>query len=497
MLFQRTLERQPDALALLDPLNKVQLTGHLPKQLTYAEADRAVAALSTYFVELGLPANSVIAIQLPNTIEFVVTVLAAHRAGLVVAVLPLLWRHAELTAALNRTAARAIVTMSKIDGVSYADLAAHAAAESFSIRHACGFGPELPNGMASLDEVLTREPRLIRSVIQDGRKVAVISFDVTAEGFRPVPRPHFSLIAAGLAISLESDVQQGAAVMSAFAPTSFAGLASSLVIWLLSGGTLVLHHPFNNEVLELQINAQGCDVLVAPAQLALSLGKFDLSAQMPSLRNVIGLWRAPEQVTAGDAWTAPHAQLTDVYLFGEAGLLAAKRNENGIPAPLMPALQEAPSGPSHPSIACEIILSPQGTLGLRGPMVPVTAYAPPRPFRESLAAPSRHEYVDTGYPAQIDQPSGAICITAPPSGIVAIGGYRFLSNDLEEWARRLGQGAALTALPDRLNGHRLAGQAKDNNRARKVLGELGLNPLMVEAFSDQAAQLSNHSDELV
>ena len=55
--------------------------------------------------------NSVIAVQLPNTIEFALTVLAAFRAGLVVAVLPLLWRQSELTMALNRTAARAIVTI--------------------------------------------------------------------------------------------------------------------------------------------------------------------------------------------------------------------------------------------------------------------------------------------------------------------------------------------------------------------------------------------------
>ncbi len=37
-----------------------------------------------------------------TTVEFVVTVLAALRAGLVVALLPQLWRQAELTIALNR-----------------------------------------------------------------------------------------------------------------------------------------------------------------------------------------------------------------------------------------------------------------------------------------------------------------------------------------------------------------------------------------------------------
>jgi hypothetical protein len=69
---------------------------------------------------------------------------------------------------------------------------------------------------------------------------------------------------------------------------------------------------------------------------------------------------------------------------------------------------------------------------------------------------------------------------------MAVGGYRFLAQDLQEWGKRLGQGALLTALPDRLSGHRLAGRAQDNARARDALSELGLNPLMVEAFRDRA-----------
>ncbi len=485
-LFQRTLMRQPHAPALLDPLNKFRITGHHPRRMTYAEADTAIEALSAHFVESGLPANSVIAVQLPNTIEFVITMLAAHRAGLVVAVLPLLWRHAELTAALNRTAARAIVTMSKVDGVSYADLAMHAAAEAFSIRHVCGFGTDLPEGMASLDDVLANPPGTARAVIQDGRKAAIISFDVTAEGFRPVPRPHFSLIAGGLAMSLEADIKQGAVVMTAFTPMSFAGLASSLAVWLLCGGTLALHHPFENDVLEQQINAHGCEVLIAPAPLALRLGDADLASRMPGLRNVIGLWRAPEQVATSEAWAAPHAPFTDVYLFGEAGLFGARRGEDGMAVPVMPGPHGAPREQSGSSIAGEILLTPKGTLGLRGPMVPIAAYAPPQPVGETLTPQAPRDHVDTGYAARLDRPSGAICITAPPSGIMAVGGYRFLSNDLQEWARRLGQGALLTALPDRLSGHRLAGRAQDNARAREALSQLGLNPLMVEAFRDRA-----------
>ncbi|MDP1866516.1 MAG: class I adenylate-forming enzyme family protein [Bradyrhizobium sp.] len=489
-LFKRILARKPDALALLDPINKQRITGQPARNLSYAEADRAISALSAHFIESGLPSNSVIAVQLPNTVEFVLTVLAAHRAGLVVALFPLLWRQAELTVALNRTGARAIVSMSRIDGVLHSDLAMNAAAEAFSIRHVCGFGGDLPEGMASLDLALSTNSATSRSVVQDGRKAAIISFDVTGDGFRPVPRTHLNLIAGGLALSLESDLPQGSTIMSAFTPSSFAGLTSSLVIWLLSGGTLALHHPFDGDVLEQQIAEHSCDTLVAPAQLALRLGEIDMASRLPTLRTMIGLWRAPEQVASSPSWTQPQVTLTDVYLFGEAGLFAARRTAaEGTPASVRPGAHSAPREAPGTSISGEIFLTPRGTLALRGPMISTAPYAPPPPPSDSLIAQPPRDYVDTDYAARIDRSTAAISITAPPTGIMAVGGYRFLSDDLQEWARRLGQGALLTALPDRLSGHRLAGRAQDNGRAREALAELGLNPLMVEAFRDRANQV--------
>jgi hypothetical protein len=156
--------------------------------------------------------------------------------------------------------------------------------------------------------------------------------------------------------------------------------------------------------------------------------------------------------------------------------LAVKPGPHGAP-------REAPGS----AVSGEILLTPKGTIGLRGPMVAVAAYAPPPQPDNSLTAQPQapRDYADTDYAARLDRATGAICITAPPSGIMAVGGYRFLAHDLQEWARRLGQGALLTALPDRLSGHRLAGKAHDNARAREALSELGLNPLMVEAFRDR------------
>jgi hypothetical protein len=333
---------------------------------------------------------------------------------------------------------------------------------------------------------LTSRSATTRAVTLDGRRAALISFDVTIDGFRAVPRTHLNLIAGGLAVFLESRVSQGANVMSAFTPSSFAGLTSSLLLWLLSGGTLALHHPFDSDILEQQVNDDRCDTLVAPASMALRLTEMDVPSRLPTLRNVIGLWRTPEQVASSTLWTCEQALLTDVYLFGEAGLFGACRTSDGVPAPILPGPHGAPRNVPGTSIAGETLLTPGGTLALRGPMVAVAAYAPAPPASDSLMPQPSRDYVDTGYAARLDRSTGAICITSPPSGIVAVGGYRFLSQDLQEWAKRLGQGALLTALPDRLSGYRLAGRAQDNARGREALNELGLNPLMVEAFRDRA-----------
>ena len=97
------------------------------------------------------------------------------------------------------------------------------------------------------------------------------------------------------------------------------------------------------------------------------------------------------------------------------------------------------------------------------------------------------DYVDTGYAARLDRKLRGDLHHLAAVGIVAVGGYRFLARDLNEWAQRLAPGTMLTALPDRMSGHRLAGRASDNARARAALTELGLNPLMTEAFRDRGS----------
>jgi len=486
-IFIRSVARKPDEIAFLDPADKPRITNQPPRRVTFGEADSAVSALAAHFVQSGLPVSSIVAMQLPNTIELMITVLAAWRAGLVVALLPLLWRQAELTDALNRIGARALITSARIDGINHADIALQAAAEVFSIRHVAAFGEQLPEGLVPLDDIAATAADTVLFPGPDPRRAALITFDVTSEGLRAIPRSGAQTIAGGLAAVLEGGIKQGAKILSAVVPASFAGICSSLVASLVSSATLALHHPFDLETLLAQIADAHCDTLFAPAPLALRLAAERALPESGPLRKVIGLWRSPEQAGTSATWRGK-AAFSDLYAFGEVGFFSVARDGDGNPEPIFPGAHAA-RGARATAMACEPVISRNGTLGLKGPMVPLAAYAPPQRREESLAALASNyqplDYVDTGYAARLDRKLQAILITSPPSGIVAVGGYRFLARDLNEWAQRLAPGTMLTALPDRLSGHRLAGRASDNGRARAALTELGLNPLMGEAFRDR------------
>src|SRR5262249_50084595 len=124
------------------------------------------------------------------------------------------------------------------------------------------------------------------------------------------------------------------------------------------------------------------------------------------------------------------------------------------------------------------------TVALRGPMVPRHSFPPgterddPSELRASAVG-----FIDTRYPCRLDAATGTFAVTGSPPGIVAVGGYRFALDALEQQARRADDGAFVTALPDALAGQRLAGTST-GPAARTRLAQLAVNPLLAAAFDD-------------
>ena len=478
-LFRRALERRPDAPALIDPPDRSSFTDGAARRLSYAQADRAISVLAARLRAFGLPTDAVVGIQLPNTVESVIALLAVLRAGLIAAPLPLLWRHADAAAALSRVAARALIGCQRVGDVLHGDLAMHIAAETFTIRFLCGFGENLPDGVVALDDIFEADdaPPEVERQGAPADHVALLTFDVTADGIVPVARSHSELVAAGLAVQLEARIAPDAVFLGAIATASFAGLAGMMLPWLLSTGTLVLHHPFAPAVFARQRSEENCTVAVLPGPMVMRLAEAGLIDR----QTVLAVWRAPERLHASTPWSG-NATLIDIPVFGEIGLLAARRGAGGKPAGLPTGRIMAPRGSDRGVHVLNVSRMPNGTVALSGPMVPHASFPPGAERGGAPKFKMSETAIETGYPCRIDRDTKLLTIDGPPSGIISVGGYRFALRAMQELVGGIEDGSTLAALPDMLAGHRLAGSGSDRDAICDALLAHGANPLLVAAF---------------
>src|SRR5262249_44680817 len=163
----------------------------------------------------------------------------------------------------------------------------------------------------------------------------------------------------------------------------------------------------------------------------------------------------------------------------------------GKPAAMVPGAIAAPRSQGDGLVLVDVARSPAGTVTLRGAMVP---HDPFPPNVERSGAPRLRigddGFVDPGYGRRLERVGGTLAVSAPPAGLVSVGGYRFVLRELQDFVAGLADGSTLAALPDGLSGHRLAGVAGDRNAVRRVLAEQGANPLIIGAFRERRDRAS-------
>ena len=97
--LEKWADETPDAIAVRGPGG----------DMTYAEADNRSLRLANALLGLGIQKGDVVAIQLPNTEEFVLPYLAVTRIGAVVSTLHMPYRAGEIEPLLRHASARAVV----------------------------------------------------------------------------------------------------------------------------------------------------------------------------------------------------------------------------------------------------------------------------------------------------------------------------------------------------------------------------------------------------
>lgn len=441
-LFLFAARKAPGEMALIDPPDRAEVTGGAPKSLTWGAAAAAVDALAARFNALGLKADDVVAVQMPNIVETYIVMLALFRARLIACPVPPTWREYELNATLSQIAPRALVTAGRIGAFAHADMMCMVASEQMTVRHVLATGSRLPDGVIPLDMPAegNGRPELPERRDDAANHVATMTFEPFGEALaRPVARSHNQWIAAALRHTALAGLKRSDVILSAHLPVSLLPLSAVFVPWILTGARLALHHPFDRRNFADLIAASGATYTLLPAGV-LALMEQDFDWSRTALNRLGCVWSAPHAAHAVGqmAPAAGPLPVNDLYAFGEIATYAGARcaghwpgriplgaiglsDEDGVPS----VLETRVRGGMHRAGAGETTLA--GTLQVRGAMVPALDFGPAagRLASEAEAAGDRQDapFIDTGLQMLVSSatPPAADCVSAR-EGVVHVGG---------------------------------------------------------------------------
>ncbi|WP_428696855.1 AMP-binding protein [Stappia sp.] len=417
-LFRKTAAAHPGRLALADAEEACGGLRGTPRRLTYAEADREIARLAAFFAAVGLKQDNVVGLQSANTVDAVISLLAALRAGLVVAPLPLHWRQKNVIEALTRAGAKALIAGESFGGRSIGMEARDTAAELFALRFVFGLGDGVEDGLMELEKILAdlpddMEPAPIRRDPNAADHVATLTWTRSTSGEPlPIARSHNQWIAAGLMPYLELSLPQAPVFVQPYALTGMAGLGAGFVPWLLSGGTLHLHHPASLRRLAAHADAVDADMVLCPGSLAPALERRIDNAEC----RIVPVWHAHS------AAAAPHQtnrDMVDVHVADEFAMVARRREGSALPRPFaagrIGSPSTAPKGPALLEIAIDTEAVPN-TLKVRGAMVPDAAW----PACKVRVPTDKTGFVDTLLPLRQNE-SGITAFGVPGQSAPGVG----------------------------------------------------------------------------
>lgn len=272
-LFRRHLKAHPDAEALLDPFNAPDIMGGQPERLTWAEADAAVDRLAAVLHAHGLKKDDVLVVQLPNINELSIAYLAAARLGIIVSPAPVQYRENELGYIVDKTDAAAALTTDRIGKHAHGDMLMTVKGRCPTLRHVFVLGETCPTGGIDLEPLMDGvTPRQMKAA-RDAMKAARITADDvvticwtsgTEAQPKGVPRSHNEWIIMGRGVIDAADLGPGARILNPFPMVNMAGISTGLISWLVTGGVLIQHHPFDLQVLLKQMRDETIDYTVAP-----------------------------------------------------------------------------------------------------------------------------------------------------------------------------------------------------------------------------------------
>ncbi|MDD7908786.1 MULTISPECIES: AMP-binding protein [Pseudovibrio] len=397
-LVKRAAQTNPHQLALVDAPDRAQWTGGKPRKLTFKQAEEEINRIAAFFSAVGLEPDKVIGIQAPNTVDTVLTMLGAWRAGLIVSPFPLHWRHREILQALSTVGAKAFITADRIEARFLGEDARDAAADYFSLKFVFGLGSSVPDGVLELAPLVQQYAEAAETVGRSADKnaanhIATLTWIQTKHGPAPVPRSHNHWISAGLMPFLEARLKTKANLVVPFVACGMTGIGAGLVPWLLSEGTLHLHHPIALHSLTDHARTVDADYVLVPGALA------------PHIDEALQGWNTAVTAVWSPTSTRParyksNGTFIDLHVLEDFGFVAKLRGTNVLPNKLELGNVHAPSGNIHGPVLMSLDTLDNGDetlITLQGAMVPSANW----PDAETCLELTESGCTQTNLPVQI------------------------------------------------------------------------------------------------
>lgn len=270
-LVQKNRQELATEVALVDPANREVLDGKSPRRLTWQDLGTEIDKTASALLSLGLQKGDVVTYQTPNFVETVILALACARIGLVISPVVTAYRHHELSYVLDKVKPKVVVTFAHFAKHNHAEMMLKLK-EGRDLQVLI-LGGNAPAGTIDFDELIARsDPALAEHYAANVPTTADDLFTIfwtsgTESRPKGVPREHRLWTVNGRIVSEAAEIRKGDVLLNPF-PLVNIGSFGMVMPWLLHGGRLVLHHPFDLKVYLQQIDDEKVNyTIAAPAIL--------------------------------------------------------------------------------------------------------------------------------------------------------------------------------------------------------------------------------------
>ena len=451
----RTASETPDAIAIAIADSSDSSDSGDGRSLTYAELAARVAAFAGGLKSLGLGPGDVVAVQLPNRAEYLVSYLAIGAIGGVMITLYVPYRASEMETLLSHSGARAFIGPTTMGDFEPAQTALTLRDRITSLEHVIVIG-DAPDGAHAFEDLT----RVVPHDLADGPVAAdpFLLLYTSGTSARPkgVPLAYQGILGNARLGAPEHGITTTDRILSA-APFGHLYALYSFHLALATGATTVLLPAFTPPDLARTLASEAVTVLfAAPAHITACLGSGLLAPEgLSSLRLVVLSGSAvPPAVAKGLRERMTGGDVTQ--LWGMTETQAGLYTRPGDPIETVARSAGRPSPGTEVRVIgrddAALPAGEEGELHVRGSLLFPGYFNHPEADRDAFTADG---WFRTGDLAVIGD-DGNVAITGRCKDVINRGGVKYNPRDVEDLLAAHPQVdmAAIVPVPDPVLGER-------------------------------------------